>query len=86
MSTASVARQLCIQEGIYDDVAAHYRGDLVCDSPEFCPLHSNLSSDFETAMRQNVAYTYDLEHDHPQKFLSGTAEQVQDLILGPGPA
>ena len=32
-------------------------------------------------MRQNIAYTYWLEHDHEEKFLSGTAGQVRDLML-----
>ena len=48
-------------------------------APEFCPLDSNLFSDYEFAMRQNLAYTYDLPHDHPDKFLVGTASEVQSI-------
>ena len=73
-------RQLCIQGGTNDDVAAHYKGKLVGDSPEFCPLDSNLFSDFEFAMRQNIAYSDILPHDHPEKFLCGRAGEVQDLM------
>ena len=50
-------------------VAKHYLNKLVGDSPEFCPLDSNLFSDFEFAMRQNLAHTYWLPHDHPDKWL-----------------
>ena len=74
-------RQLCIQGDTNDAVAAHYRNRLVGDTPEFCPLDNNLFADFEFAMRQNLAYTYWLPHDHPEKFLSGTAPQVQRLML-----
>ena len=50
------------------------------DSPELCPLDSNLFSDFEFAMRQNLAYTHWLPHDAEGKFLAGTPKQVQDLM------
>ena len=73
-------RQLCILGGTNDDVAAHYKGKLVGDTPEFCPLDSNLFSDYEFAMRQNLAYSDILPHDHEEKFLSGTPAQVQDLM------
>jgi hypothetical protein len=56
------------------------RNKLVGDSPELCPLDSNLFSDFEFAMRQNVAYTYWLPHDHPDKYLTGTAKGDQRLM------
>ena len=70
----------CIQGDTNEAVAKHYRGKLVGDTPEFCLLDSNLLSDFETAMRQNLAYTYWLPHNHPDKFLAGTAKEVQDLM------
>lgn len=73
-------RQLCIQGDTNEAVAKHYRGKLVGDTPEFCPLDSNLFADFETAMRQNLAYTHWLPHSHPDKFLAGTAKEVQDLM------
>ena len=31
-------------------------------------------------MKQNLAYSHWLPHDHPDKFLAGTKEQVQDLM------
>ena len=61
-------------------VAKHYRNKLVGDTPEFCPLDSNLLSDYEFGMKQNLAYTYWLPHDHPKKFLSGTPKHVQQLM------
>ena len=73
-------RQLCIQGSTNEAVAKHYQNRLVGDTPEFCPLDSNLFADYEKAMRQNLAYTHWLEHDHPEKFLSGTAKQVQRLM------
>ena len=41
---------------------------------------ADLFADFEYAMKQNLAYTYWLPHDHKDKFLAGTAEQVQRLM------
>eukprot|EP00966_Prymnesium_polylepis_P316004 7301151-Prymnesium_polylepis.1 len=60
------SRQLCIQGETNDEVAKHYVGKLVGDSPELCPLDSNLFSYFETAMKMNVAHTDILPHDHPE--------------------
>ena len=51
-------RQLCIRGDTNDAVAKHYVNKLVGDSPEFCPLDSNLFSDYEFAMRQNLAHTH----------------------------
>jgi len=78
-------RQLHIYEGDEETgaderVAKRYVGKLVGDRPELCPLDSNLFADYETAMRQNLAHTYILPHDHPEKFLSGTPDQVQELM------
>ena len=74
------ARQLCIQGDTNEAVAAHYRNRLVGDTPEFCPLDSNLFADFEFAMRQNLAYSHWLPHDHPEKWLAGKAKDVQRLM------
>jgi len=73
-------RQLCIRGDTNAAVAKHYLNRLVGDSPEFCPLDSNLFSDFEFAMRQNMAHTYWLPHDHPDKWLACTAKHVQRLM------
>lgn len=73
-------RQLCIQGDTNEAVAAHYRNKLVGDSPELCPLDSNLFSDYEFAMRQNLAYSYWLPHNAEGKFLSGTPSEIQDLM------
>ena len=73
-------RQLCIQGDTNEAVAAHYRNKLVGDTPEFCPLDSNLFADFEFAMRQNLAYSHWLPHDHPDKWLAGTPKDVQRLM------
>ena len=73
-------RQLCIRGETNDAVAKHYIDRLVGDSPEFCPLDSNLFSDFEFAMKQNLAHTYWLPHDHPDKWLAGTPKEVQRLM------
>ena len=56
-------------------------GRLVGDTPELCPLDSNLFSDYEYAMAQNVAFTADLEHNYPEKFLLGTPAEVQDTMM-----
>lgn len=74
-------RQLCCQGETNDLVAKRYVGKLVGDSPELCPLDSNLFSYFETAMARNIAHTYRLEHDNPEKFLVGTSDQVQNTML-----
>ena len=73
-------RQLCILGDTNEAVAKHYRNKLVGDTPEFCPLDSNLFSDFEFAMRQNLSYTYWLPHAHEHKFLAGTPKEVQRLM------
>ena len=73
-------RQLCIRGDTNDAVAKHYVNKLVGDSPEFCPLDSNIFSDYEFAMRQNLAHTHWLPHDHPDKWLAGTAAKVQQLM------
>ena len=76
-----IKRQLCIQGATNDQVAPHYKGRLVGDSPELCPLDSNLFSDFEMAMHQNLAHTHWLSHAHPEKFLMGTPAEVQKTML-----
>jgi len=75
------SRQMCLQGDSNDEVAKHYVGRLVGDSPELCPLDSNLFSYHEIAMRQNIAHTDILPHDHPEKFLTGTAAMVQKTML-----
>jgi len=74
------SRQLCILGDTNSAVAAHYRNKLVGDSPELCPLDSNLFLDFEFAMCQNLAYTHWLPHNAEGKFLACGAKEVQDLM------
>ena len=79
-------RQLHIYEGDEETgaderVAKRYVGKLVGDRPELCPLDSNLFADFEYAMKQNVAHTAILPHDHEEKFLLGTPAEVQKTML-----
>ena len=74
-------RLICIQGDTNDKVAAHYKGRLVGDTPELCPLDTNLFSDFETAMSQNLGHTDTLPHSDPEKFLVGTPAEVQKTML-----
>ena len=45
-----------------------YEGKLPGDTPEYMPLDSNLFSDLEVSVRWNVAATFELPRDHPDKF------------------
>ena len=69
------------ETGADERVAKRYVGKLVGDRPELCPLDSNLFSYYEYAMKQNVAHTDILPHDHPEKFLLGTPTHVQKTML-----
>lgn len=74
-------RLMCIKGSTNPLVDDRYRNKLVGDSPEFMPLDSNCFSYYETAMSANLAHTYLLKHDHPDKHLASTPDQVQRLMF-----
>ena len=57
-----------------------YAGKLPGDTPEYMPLDSNLFSDLETMVRWNVAGTFELPKDHPDKFELSTPKKAWEAI------
>ena len=64
----------------FTNEANSYVGKLPGDTPEYMPLDSNLFSDLELMVRWNVAGTFELEKDHPDKFDLSTPKKAWSAL------
>lgn len=72
------SRQICAQGET--NATNRYKGKLVGNSPELCPLDSNLFSDLEYSMKQHVALTCHLDKDDKKRFKLGTPDEVSKTL------
>ena len=72
------SRQICAQGST--NQGGRYKGKLVGNSPELCPLDSNLFSDLEYSIKQHVALTCHLDVKNTKRFKVGTPDELSKTL------